>query len=609
MGTRLPMAFDGCFGTLHPAAGKTGVVICGAQGYDDLCSRRALALLADDCADAGLPTLRFDYHGTGQSAGSETDPDRVATWIANIDAAIAWLLRETGVETVTLVGFRLGALLAARTASQNASVHRLVLIAAPQSGRALLRELKLQSKLYTVDTGSGPDDLDVAGFPMPPAMAADIATLSLSCLRQAELAALIVFGPIAGSVTDDLAGRGCRVERQGFDGLAELVSDPIRSLSAADPFAAVLTALKLMLPKLATLEPTIAPAHGHGATSLPEACLDGIDWHEDAIRFGEGRRLFGILCRPRLGPVQGPAHGETILFLNGGANPSIGWARMTVPLARSLAAKGYASFRFDVSGIGESQALDASQPVILYAPAFLDDVSQALDWLAARGHAGIVAYGACSGAHIAYHAAVADGRIEGIVLANLLRFRITAEEAGRIGGAVSFRSTANYLQRMRQRDGWTKLLAGGRTKLEGLVAEYRRRWQTTVASNVAFLLFRIAGVKPEERSIFGGFAALANRGTRVLILYGDHDDGLDELAIHLGRGGSMLNGFAGMEVALLPNADHNLTSRQSQAQLARHLSGFLASFDRSPVAIGARSPVDDSASMSGGTRIRRHISR
>src|SRR5258706_14823227 len=64
-----PVMFEGCAGWLHPAAGNRGVIICAAQGYEELCTHRPMRGLAERFAEAGLPTLRFDYPSTGDSIG------------------------------------------------------------------------------------------------------------------------------------------------------------------------------------------------------------------------------------------------------------------------------------------------------------------------------------------------------------------------------------------------------------------------------------------------------------------------------------------------------------------------------------------------------------
>ena len=70
----IPVVFDGCFGWLHPAAGNRGVVLCAPHGYEELCVHRQWASLAERLAAAGLPTLRFDYRGTGNSVGDDEEP-------------------------------------------------------------------------------------------------------------------------------------------------------------------------------------------------------------------------------------------------------------------------------------------------------------------------------------------------------------------------------------------------------------------------------------------------------------------------------------------------------------------------------------------------------
>src|SRR5271168_1578528 len=64
----VPIVFGGCFGWYHPGRGDLGVVLCGPHGYEDLCVHRHWRGLAQDLSRHGLPTLRFDYPGTGDSA-------------------------------------------------------------------------------------------------------------------------------------------------------------------------------------------------------------------------------------------------------------------------------------------------------------------------------------------------------------------------------------------------------------------------------------------------------------------------------------------------------------------------------------------------------------
>ena len=59
-----PVTFDGCFGWLHTPQGREGsdvaVLICTGLLQDAILAYGSLRVLADELADAGYATLRFD---------------------------------------------------------------------------------------------------------------------------------------------------------------------------------------------------------------------------------------------------------------------------------------------------------------------------------------------------------------------------------------------------------------------------------------------------------------------------------------------------------------------------------------------------------------------
>src|SRR4051812_23332430 len=69
-----------------PAA--IAIVIVPPFGYEAVSAHRSLRALAIRAAEAGLDAWRIDLDGTGDSAGDDRDPDRVAAWTATIAAAI-----------------------------------------------------------------------------------------------------------------------------------------------------------------------------------------------------------------------------------------------------------------------------------------------------------------------------------------------------------------------------------------------------------------------------------------------------------------------------------------------------------------------------------------
>ena len=123
---------------------------------------------------AGIDTLRFDYFGTGDSAGEMVDAD-LAGWETDIELAIEELRDMVGSARVTLIGLRLGATLAARVAARRpGDVDRLVLWDPIQSGLEYLASLGVAA----APAASGPA-MAVHGFPMTVGMHRDLRAIAL----------------------------------------------------------------------------------------------------------------------------------------------------------------------------------------------------------------------------------------------------------------------------------------------------------------------------------------------------------------------------------------------------------------------------------------------
>jgi predicted alpha/beta hydrolase len=109
-------AAEPLFGAYHPAAGRpvqsTGVVVCNPFGVEAIYAHRMYRVLAERLARAGFHTLRFDYFGTGDSAG-DSGEGSLARWSQDLLAASEELKDTAGLSRVAWVGLRLGGTLAA----------------------------------------------------------------------------------------------------------------------------------------------------------------------------------------------------------------------------------------------------------------------------------------------------------------------------------------------------------------------------------------------------------------------------------------------------------------------------------------------------------------
>jgi len=126
---------------------------------------------------------------------------------------------------------------------------------------------------------------------------------------------------------------------------------------------------------------------------------------ERTIRVGRPVPLIGVMCEPDKVDVSRPA----VLIFNSGVMHHIGSCRLSVKLARSFAAKGVLSIRFDFSGIGDSAARRGVKPFSETAPL---EAAEVMDYLQQkRGIKKFILYGLCSGADAAYETALVDDRV------------------------------------------------------------------------------------------------------------------------------------------------------------------------------------------------------
>ncbi len=133
---------------------------------------------------------------------------------------------------------------------------------------------------------------------------------------------------------------------------------------------------------------------------------------EEVFRFGEHHILAGTFSHP-----QRSSRDHTrpcMIFLNSGLVYQAGPARLYVELARALAQKGYASLRFDLSGIGDSDKHRDTRP---YQEQISADIKAALDLIEKKqGKTRFILLGICTGADNAHKTAIADPRVTGVVL-------------------------------------------------------------------------------------------------------------------------------------------------------------------------------------------------
>ena len=503
------------FGWVHQPEDRRArgtVVLCPPLFREAISAHFTYRVVAERLSAAGIAAIRFDYDGTGDSAGSDLDPGRMAAYEDSVDHAVQ-LARDLGTADVALLGMRMGGLLAARASARCPGVTALVLWDPCASGRDFLRE---QSALFRVTYGKSEDSVgstEVAGFLLTAETAADLKAIAAPDSNRTVQRALLLTRPdrppegMFGLDVDRLDQAVAR----GQAGLLEI--EPYRN-AVPESVEEVVTWLESVLP--VERRPQNFPPSRPEATFVDRV---GGSVTERAVALGS-HRLYGI---ETVGP--GRVVGPMILFLSSGNESHIGPNRLWVDLARRLAGRGFSCLRFDLSGIGDSPVRPGAAEQLHRSPQasprdtrawprpaplnplwFFDDIREVVDEVTGGREgdvlAPVVLVGLCSGGYQALESALDLKPLRGVVAINpILRFDPPERKSrGRVDGRRTFCQPV------------------GRAR-----STYRRMppWVPSRAMRRAYLAVSRLGRR--RRTAVHWLTRMSERGTDVLCLSGPVD--------------------------------------------------------------------------------------
>jgi pimeloyl-ACP methyl ester carboxylesterase len=539
---------------------------------------RALRHWADAVADAGFPALRFDYDGTGNSAGSDTDPERVSAWLASIEEAAAALRARTGVQQIVLLGVRLGGTLAAAAAAR-AGAHGLILFAATATGRSYMREVVALGRFMRSDADgagvqpAGDGHEQIAGFVMTRQTIVAVSALDATSGLAGVCRALVV--PRDGTaadmaVADRLAQHGVDVERAALPGYAAMMLDAHESIP---PDAVIDGSIRWLSSHYGA-----AVVDSSGVIASDTLLVPGPVDHdvaESAVTFGDDR-LFGVLSENmRL------HSGTGIILANAGSVHTVGPGRAHVELAREWAALGFSVLRLDIGGVGDSNARPGAVDNHPYPDHAVEDIASAARWMIDRARVSrVIVAGLCSGAHASFHAGLRVHGLAGIVVINPIVFYWNPACALDVSAWMNYYESRRYSQAAREVASWVKLVRGQvNVRYAASVAYHRMR---EVAGTVATTLWRRLGWRDTSgENVADDLARIGERGVDVLLVFSEGDPGLDFVRRRYARPLRLLEQrSSNFALRVIPDADHTFTGREARQRLAALLSSHLTSRHR-----------------------------
>ncbi|MFZ0248363.1 MAG: hypothetical protein WAL61_00345 [Acidimicrobiales bacterium] len=407
-----------------PADGRVSgaVVLCQPLGVEADCSRRTFATLSTALADAGLLAIRFDYDGTGDSAGSDEDGGRVQGWVHAVRQAVG-LARQSGASRVALVGMRLGATFAASAADTADGglggdlLDALVLWDPYVSGRAFVRA---QRALHLVLFNEGADgDAQQEASPVVGDDSVEAPGIVFGAETVAAMRSLDI-GSVEGPLAKQVLVLAREVQPQGGKAIERFVTErsaerwathgqellvdvrpdfaqvPVLDVEAVTAWLADVLAGERTEVTLPRRDEAVVGAGDSGPVV------------ERIVSLGP-TGLFGIMTETREAGSSGRPAGPTMVFLNTGIADHTGPVRLWVNLSRRWAQQGLRSVRVDLSGLGFSRARPGRPVDVATPPEALDDLVDVARAVSPDDPANVVFVGLCSGGYHAIEGALALG--------------------------------------------------------------------------------------------------------------------------------------------------------------------------------------------------------
>lgn len=502
------------FGWLHPGrpGAELALVICSPFGNEDVFAHRGLRALAEACAAQGMPALRFDADGLGDSAGDELAPDRIGAWVASVHAAVDAARRLSGVRRVCLLGVRFGATLAALAAAGRDDVAALAAIAPVVSGRAFARELRVACVAGNEAASADDTLIDSSNFVLGRDTLDAMGRIDLMHVAHAPAPQMLLIE------RDDLAGESAWAPKLRSLGVAlscPAVSGYAALLDSQVPHAMIDQVVRW----LAGLALAAAPPEPAVAPRDVLVAAPGV--HERGVRIDAGVPLAGILATPADwdAGVRAPQR-KAVLLLAAGIGRRIGQGRAHVELARRLAAQGHVVLRLDLAGFGDSPPHPGEEANRLYQRAAVDDVIAATRQLCTlAGVAACQVVGHCSGAYNAFRAAVDGAPVAAVIQFNPAIFSLKDRQGalarraadGAPGVPLPQRKPAGLLRRV-----WATL--HGRPGLRRLALAARRgaramarQWATLAAQRYRAELRLLTARGVALHFVFGSAGSMESR--------------------------------------------------------------------------------------------------
>jgi pimeloyl-ACP methyl ester carboxylesterase len=556
------------FGWLHAPEGELvrgAVVLCAPLGMEAANAGHTFRSLADRLSEVGFVALRFDYDGTGDSAGRLNDPKRVEAWLGSVREATD-LVRTFGLSRVSVIGMRMGATLAVEAlGSISAPVDDLVLWDPCATGRSFLREQSALGSVMSEARASEDGSIEAPGFVYDKTTVEDLSRLEIANVV-GPWAKEILFLTRVGrkgdrKLNDHLHTMNAR--RQDIRGQEDLLD--VQAGFAEVPEATIESIVQWLGERSAGQSAPKIDLQGVGRPRGIVGRTGGGETIEEEVLTIGPSRLFGIMTsagRPKSDLAESSRWKSppTVYFVNAGTLDHVGPARLWVQLSRSWAEAGLRLVRFDFTGLGESPTRAGRPLEYVYAPEAIDEVLSAMRTISHDDPTNAVLVGLCSGGYHAIEGAI-NGKVRGVCAINpVLTF---SPPEVRVDAPLDLQM--GKLDVRRQASGakknWTRAIPAARSRL-GPMVQRLPDWAW-------WILNRVVVESPPARTL----SKVLENDSHMLVIVGQREGRL----LRRGESGRIrrLARTGRFHLEVIPDLEHTLFERRGRERVIEMLTEYI----------------------------------
>jgi len=411
---------DSLFYNLHySTASKNNtkaIILIGPIGPEYMHCHRSIKCLANNLAEKGFHTLRFDPIGMGNSTADLKSELTHEKWPTSLSILKSFLIDELNIDDVIFIALRSGSLILSKymeTTIVNYPVFWFPYI----NGKRFVRDILIIDNLLKLEenytTDKGQPVIHGGGYPFTLSSQEYFKHINIleSTFNNGIESLLIEDSetPPNSKFIDKLTTH-FNTTKELSSGLSEMIQQAGFSVIPEKSFDIIYNWLN------ATFQKSV----DNISTDNINTPLTTPAYNEKAIEIKlDNRMIMGIFTNP-----ENNAFSEILLLVNAGSAHHVGPNNLNVELARQAAESNIASFRFDLSNLGDSNYSADPEINTPYPAIATEDINSVISYINKNYSCNLILAGLCSGAHNMFHAILNSNEknITKLILINPLTF-------------------------------------------------------------------------------------------------------------------------------------------------------------------------------------------